>query len=145
MACGVGSIFALILSIILFRDFHTHVNPHKVFIYHTVIIEPIVLKTILPITYLAMRKDVSKFMCKEILSLKIFENVTIPNWNNISLFKHRSCIPITEIELKQINTGKNQDVNTDGHPIPGDGRERKDTRRPNKSTKRGTTGRGDKN
>ena len=106
MACGVGSIFALILSIILFRDFHTHVNPHKVYIYHTVIIEPIVLKTILPITYLAMRKDVSKFMCKEILSLKIFENVTIPNWNNISLFKHRSCIPITEIELKQINKRK---------------------------------------
>ena len=89
MACWATFSFGLILGVIVFRDFNEHVNPHQVFIYHTVIIEPIFIKMTIPTIYLAVRKDVRRFMCQEIMSLRIFENVAIPDWKNVRLFKTR--------------------------------------------------------
>ena len=66
MACLVAFSFGLILGIILFRDFNPHISPYKVFIYHTVIIEPIFIKMTIPTIYLAIRKDVRRFMCQKL-------------------------------------------------------------------------------
>ena len=117
MACWATISFGLILGVIVFRDFNEHVNPHQVFIYHTVIIEPIFIKMTIPTIYLAVRKDVRRFMCQEIMSLRIFENVDIPDWKNVRLFKHRACSPITEIELEQTNTDRNTNGNKDEYPV----------------------------
>ena len=43
--------FSMILAIIIFCDFVPIVDPHKAFVYQVIIIEPILLKILIPIAY----------------------------------------------------------------------------------------------
>ena len=66
--------FSMILAIIIFRDFVPIVDPHKAFVYQVIIIEPILLKILIPIAYLIIKQDFRRYFCK---------NIKIIYYNNI--------------------------------------------------------------
>ena len=71
--------FSMILLIIIFRDFVPIVDPHKAFVYQVLIIEPILLKILIPIAYLIIKQDFRRYFCKNI---KIsYYNIIINNCN----------------------------------------------------------------
>ena len=50
--------FGFVLAIILVQQF---IDSRKIFLYQTMILEPLLMKVIIPIIYLMLRKDVLKF------------------------------------------------------------------------------------
>ena len=71
--------FSMILAIIIFRDFVPIIDPHKAFVYQVIIIEPILLKILIPIAYLIIKQDFSRYFCKNIKIL--YYNIIIYNCN----------------------------------------------------------------
>ena len=71
--------FSMILAIIIFRDFVPIVDPHKAFVYQVIIIEPILLKILIPIAYLIIKQDFRRYFCKNIKIL--YYNIIIYNCN----------------------------------------------------------------
>ena len=55
--------FGFVLSFVFSSLF---IDPRKIFLYQTMILEPLLMKTIIPIIYLLFRKDVRTFMYKNI-------------------------------------------------------------------------------
>ena len=55
--------FGFVLAIILVQQF---IDSRKIFLYQTMILEPLLMKMIIPIIYLLFRKDVRSFMYKNI-------------------------------------------------------------------------------
>ena len=71
--------FSMILAIIIFRDFVPLVDPHKAFVYQVIIIEPILLKILIPIAYLIIKQDFRLYFCKNVKIL--YYNFIIYNCN----------------------------------------------------------------
>ena len=59
--------FGFVLAIILVQQF---IDSRKIFLYQTMILEPLLMKVIIPIIYLMLRKDVRSFMYKNIKQRK---------------------------------------------------------------------------
>ena len=79
MASLIISSFSMILAIIIFRDFVPIVDPHKAFVYQVIIIEPVLLKILIPIAYLIIKQDFRRYFCKNIKIL--YYNIIIYNCN----------------------------------------------------------------
>ena len=71
--------FSMILVIIIFRDFVPIVDPHKAFVYQVIIIEPILLKILIPIAYLIIKPVFRRYFCKNIKIL--YYNILFDNCN----------------------------------------------------------------
>ena len=61
MIAVVSFSFGFVLLIIFSSLF---IDPRKIFLYQTMILEPLLMKVIIPIIYLLFRKDVRTFICK---------------------------------------------------------------------------------
>ena len=55
--------FSMILTMILLS---TVINPHEVFLYQSLIFEPIFFKIVIPIIYLRLRKDFCRYLLREL-------------------------------------------------------------------------------
>ena len=64
MASIVSFSFCFVLSILYLT---LYINPRKIFLYQTLILEPIMLKIVVPIVYLIFKNDVRSFMWKKIM------------------------------------------------------------------------------
>ena len=71
--------FSMILAIIIFCDFVPIVDPHKAFVYQVIIIEPILLKILIPIAYLIIKPVFRRYFCKNIKIL--YYNILFDNCN----------------------------------------------------------------
>ena len=86
--------FSMILAIIIFRDFVPIVDPHKAFVYQVIIIEPILLKILIPIAYLIIKQDFRRYFCKNIKTL--YDNIIINHCN----FTQRTYTDISNLTEK---------------------------------------------
>ena len=71
--------FSMILAIIIFRDFVPIVDPHKAFVYQVIIIEPILLKILIPVAYLIIKQVFCRYFFKNIKI--VYYNIVINNYN----------------------------------------------------------------
>ena len=106
MAALVIFSFGMVLTVLIFRDFMGYlgyqVNPHEMFVYQTVIFEPVFLNIIIPIAYLISRKRFRRFMFEQIRT--VFLNIVPENFCKIiqSIVRRNLCFPSTEILLTEI-------------------------------------------
>ena len=99
--------FSMILFIILFRDMKSYGDSRKIFIYHTIILEPIFLKMVIPIIYLIIKKDFLKFFCTHTGINWVFENIRI-NVRCFQIMNDRSMVAPNEIKMNDFNLAENR-------------------------------------
>ena len=100
--------FGFVLSFVFSSLF---IDPRKIFLYQTMILEPLLMKVIIPIIYLLFRKDVRSFMYKNIK-----ENILSMSDNN-TINKHppkKTSIPNGQISMDPIQLSHMPPTNTRG-------------------------------
>ena len=91
----------MIITIIILRDLTQLINPHKIFVYQIVVLEPVFLEMVIPVVYLTLKKSFRRFMWEQIKS--VFFYILPESYFNISPYSavRNLCFPLPERYLQE--------------------------------------------
>ena len=91
----------MVITIIILRDLTQLINPHKMFVFQIVVLEPVFLEMVIPVVYLTLKKSFRRFMWEQIKS--VFFYILPESYFNISPYIaiRNLCFPLPELSLQE--------------------------------------------